>query len=83
MKIPRDLSGEDLAKALAAFGYQVTRQAGSHMRLTTALNGEHHVTIPRHDSLRLGTLAGVLADVAAHVGLAREELVSRLFGEKP
>jgi len=59
----------------------LTRQAGSHMRLTTTMNGEHHVTIPRHRPLRLGTLSGVLADVAGHLGMSREDLVFRLFGE--
>ena len=35
MKLPRDLSGDNLAKALCKLGYQVTRQTGSHLRLTT------------------------------------------------
>jgi hypothetical protein len=56
----------------------VTRQTGSHLRLTTVEHGEHHVTIPRHENLRIGTLAGVLGDVTQHFGLNREELVERL-----
>ena len=80
MRLPRDLSGDDLAKDLRAFGYQVTRQTGSHLRLTTSERGEHHVTIPRHQPLRVGTLAAILADVADHFELSREELVARLFG---
>jgi predicted RNA binding protein YcfA (HicA-like mRNA interferase family) len=40
MRLPRDLSGEDLAGALKVFGYQVTRQTGSHMRLTTMSRDE-------------------------------------------
>ncbi len=35
MKLPRDLSGDDLARALQQFGYQPTRQTGSHLRLIT------------------------------------------------
>src|SRR4051812_39831217 len=46
MRLPRDVSGDDLARALRAFGYAVTRQTGLHMRLTTAQHGEHHVTFP-------------------------------------
>jgi predicted RNA binding protein YcfA (HicA-like mRNA interferase family) len=61
MRIPRDLSGSDLVRALAAFGYVVTRQSGSHIRLTTSQGGQHHVTVPRHDALRMGTLSGILA----------------------
>lgn len=57
MKLPRDVSGDDLAKALKVLGYKVTRQTGSHMRLTTIEGGEHHITIPRHDPLRVGTFA--------------------------
>ena len=63
MKLPRNLSGDDLAQALKKLGYSVTRQSGSHMRLTTQQQGEHHVTIPCHDPLRVGTLAAILAEV--------------------
>lgn len=35
MRLPRDLSGEALAQRLRALGYRVTRQSGSHLRLTT------------------------------------------------
>ncbi len=79
MRLPRDLSGEDLVQALTSLGYRVTRQTGSHMRLTTDQAGEHHVTIPRHDPLRLGTLASILQDVAQHFGWTRQELQQRLF----
>lgn len=81
MKLPRDISGDELAKVLRTFGYNVTRQTGSHLRLTTEEQGEHHVTIPRHHSLRIGTLANILADVAAHFDISRDELVERLFGK--
>jgi predicted RNA binding protein YcfA (HicA-like mRNA interferase family) len=33
MKLPRDWAGEKLAKLLRRYGYEVTRQTGSHMRL--------------------------------------------------
>ena len=62
MRLPRDLSGKELAQALGAFGYRITRQTGSHLRLTTTDHGEHHVTVPQHDPLRVGTLAGILTD---------------------
>jgi len=80
LRLPRDVSGDDLAKALSSLGYRVTRQTGSHLRLTTTERGEHHVTVPRHAALRVGTLAAVLGDVADHFSMAREELVERLFG---
>jgi len=80
MRLPRDLSGSDLAQALRKFGYSITRQTGSHLRLTTHEHGEHHLTIPQHDALRIGTLSAILADVAAHFEISREQLVDSLFG---
>ena len=80
MKLPRSVSGEQLVKALKVLGYQITRQTGSHLRLTTIQNGEHHVTIPRHDPLRIGTFAGILDDVAVHFSLTRDDLIAKLFG---
>ena len=80
MRLPRDLSGEELAILLGRYGYEVTRQTGSHMRLTTAQGGEHHITIPRHESLRLGTLNAILRDVAEHLDISRQTLLETLFG---
>ena len=82
MKLPRDLSGRELAKALGAFEYQITRQTGSHIRLTTTRNGEHHITIPAHDALKVGTLSAILGNVAAHLELARDEVARTLFSGK-
>lgn len=56
MKLPRDISGEELATRLRKLGYEVTRTTGSHQRLTTAQNGEHHITIPLHHPLLLESL---------------------------
>ena len=79
MRLPRDLSGDDLVKALKVFGYQVTSQTGSHLRLTTMERGEHHITIPKSNPLRIGTLTGILSDVAEHFEMSREELAKKLF----
>jgi len=51
------------------------------MRLTTHERGEHHVTIPAHDALRVGTLEYILASVARHLGVDWQELELKLFGE--
>lgn len=79
MRLPRDVSGDDLARRLGRIGYEVTRQTGSHMRLTLALPREHHITIPRHRVLSLGTLRSIIDDVAAHFEITRDEMMSRLF----
>jgi predicted RNA binding protein YcfA (HicA-like mRNA interferase family) len=52
MRLPRDLTGQQLAKALAKLGYRVDRQTGSHLRLTTEKNGVHHVTVPNHSPIK-------------------------------
>ena len=80
MRLPRDLSGLQLAKALARFGYRITRQTGSHIRLTTDTPSQHHVTVPAHDPLKVGTLSGILGDVAVHLRLDRDEMLRQLFG---
>jgi len=79
VRIPRDISGADLVKALERLGYRPTRQTGSHLRLTTTLNGEHHITVPNHDPLRMGTLAAILAGVAAHHRMTRDAVIERLL----
>lgn len=50
------------------------------MRLTLSAQPEHHVTIPVHDALRIGTLAAILSAVATRLGISRDELAGRLFG---
>ena len=80
MRLPRGLSGIQLASSLRRFGYEPTRQTGSHVRLTSTIQGsEHHVTIPRHDVLKIGTLAAILADVAAYLKIDRTDLTDQLF----
>lgn len=80
MKLPRDLSGDDLATLLSRYGYQVTRQSGSHMRLSSVSSGhEHSITIPNHKSLKSGTLSAVLRDVARYLGKTKEEVQTELF----
>jgi hypothetical protein len=48
--------------------------------LTCLKPKEHHITIPLHDPLRIGTLASILADVAQAHTLSRELLLGMLFG---
>ncbi len=80
MKLPRDVSGQDIAHRLAKLGYEITRQTGSHIRLTTHRGGEHHLTVPAHANLRVGTLSAILTEVAEHLSISRAEVVDTLFG---
>jgi predicted RNA binding protein YcfA (HicA-like mRNA interferase family) len=80
MRLPRDISGTELAKALGRVGYRVVRQSGSHIRLTRDGSTQHHITIPAHDPLKIGTLAAIMSDVTGHLQLDRDKLIERLFG---
>jgi len=79
MKLPRDIGGVELARLLARYGYKITRQTGSHMRLTSMLKGEHHITIPRHKPLKVGTLNGILSDIALYLEKDKQILIDELF----
>ena len=74
MKLPRDVSGESLARAMARVGYGVTRQTGSHIRLTHEGPPQHHLTIPAHAELRAGTLSAILSMAADNLQISREQL---------
>ncbi len=78
MKTPRDLSGHELAKALRKLGYTVTRQSGSHLRVTTQQGGEHHEVVPNHSPIKLGTLKSMLRNVAQHHRMSVPELMKML-----
>ena len=77
-RVPRDVSGDLLAKKLAKLGYSVMRQSGSHIILTTLRHGEHHVSVPRHNPIQAGTLNKLLRLVAQHHGCDRDELIDML-----
>ena len=78
MKLPRNLHGTDLERALKNLGYEATRQRGSHVRVTTQTNGEHHEVIPLHKPIRTKTLSSILKSIAAHHGLSVGELLAQL-----
>ena len=76
MKLPRDLSGEDLIKHLSKhWGYQRVHQVGSHVILQTEQPMPHRVAVPAHAVLRVGTLNAILSAVAAHKNVAKEEIL--------
>jgi predicted RNA binding protein YcfA (HicA-like mRNA interferase family) len=78
-KTPRNISGQQLIKLLLKYGYEVSRQKGSHIRLTNSAKATtHHITIPDHNPLKLGTLSGILNEVCQHLEIDREELLKSL-----
>jgi len=82
VKLPRDISGTELAKRLQKLGYVVTRQTGSHQRLTKrSPEGDHHITIPAHKTLKVGTLSSILSEIAGHHKTTKEDLIEQVFGK--
>lgn len=79
MKLPRNLTGLEFVRILEILGYKITRQTGSHIRITTLQNGVHHVTVPAHNPLKVGTLSAITGDIAQHFNLTRDELLTRLL----
>lgn len=80
MKLPRNLTGRQLARRLTKLGYEIVRQEGSHIRLRTERDGRKPISIPDHAPLKIGTVSAILRDVEAHHRLSRKELLAILFG---
>lgn len=60
---PKQLSGKDVVKIFEMHGFQIKRTIGSHVRLSFLRDSSsYHVTIPLHDSLKKGTLHGIIKD---------------------
>jgi predicted RNA binding protein YcfA (HicA-like mRNA interferase family) len=78
MKLPRDIDADRLVSCLRKLDYVPVRQTGSHIRLRTMRNGEHHETIPNHQPLKVGALNAILRNVAHHHGMTRDELLEML-----
>lgn len=78
MKLPRDVSGAKLQRALRRLGYVTVRQRGSHIRVTTQVDGEHHEVVPLHSPIKAKTLSSILKSVAKHHGLTVDELLDAL-----
>jgi predicted RNA binding protein YcfA (HicA-like mRNA interferase family) len=79
VKLPRDLSGRDLIKALCRdWGYRQVHQVGSHVILQTDTPAHQRLAVPDHKTLRIGTLNSLLRLVSEHKGVDREDLLRSL-----
>jgi predicted RNA binding protein YcfA (HicA-like mRNA interferase family) len=73
------VSGKDLIKILSKYGYNIVRQSGSHIRMSiTTADGIRNITIPNHDSIRLGTLMSIVNDVSDHLRIDKEDIIKKL-----
>ncbi|MCK4241443.1 MAG: type II toxin-antitoxin system HicA family toxin [Candidatus Atribacteria bacterium] len=79
-KIPRDISGRELAKLLKKYGYEINRKTGSHIRLVSKFRDEEHkITVPDHHPIKIGTLNNILNDLVDHLKIDKKELINKLF----
>ena len=80
MKLPHDLSGQELAAGLCRhWKYQQVHQAGSHIILETEVPKHQRIAIPVHPALKIGTLGSILRAVATHKGVSREAILKPLL----
>jgi predicted RNA binding protein YcfA (HicA-like mRNA interferase family) len=71
VKVPRDVSGAEAAKALQRLGFVVTRQVGSHIRM---VKGSIRVTVPNHKTVLPKTLQSALRQA----GVSLEDFLNNL-----
>ena len=80
MRIPTDIDGRELARILTRYGYHATRQSGSHIRLTSEFKGgQHHITVPDHSPMKIGTLNSVIREVSSYLEIEKQDLIRELF----
>ncbi len=80
MKIPRDLNSYDLINLSKPYAYEISRQTGSHIRLTTLKESQHHITAPHHNPIKIGTLSPILGEIANHLNIPKQIFLQELFG---
>lgn len=71
MKLPRDVNGEEAAKALRRLGFVEMRQTGSHRMMRKE---GRTVVVPMHRPIKPGTLKGLIEQAGATL----EEFVAAL-----
>ena len=78
VKVPAMFPAAISSSGRLRLGYQLSRQKGSHAIVTTQVRGEHHVAVPMHDPIKIGTLNNILRDVSVHHGITCDELLEHL-----
>jgi len=79
VKIPRDVSGREIVKALCKdWGYRQVHQEGSHIILQTDTPTHQRIPVPDHNPVRIGTLNSILRLVAIHKGVDKQAVLASL-----
>jgi len=82
-KTPRDVSGKELVKILGKLGYKEVRRTSSHIRLSANISNKsnHHITIPDHNPIKIGTLNSIISDLADNLQIEKKALIEKLFNQ--
>jgi predicted RNA binding protein YcfA (HicA-like mRNA interferase family) len=78
LKSPRKINAKILVRFLSLHDYEVSRQKGSHIRLSRK-DGSHHITIPNHDPIKTGTLHSILNDLSRYLEINKKDLIEKLI----
>ncbi len=71
------LSGKEIIKGLESIGFSVTRQKGSHVRLSRfSIDNTEHVSIPNHDEIDKGTQKSIIRSLKPFI---IEEEIHKIF----
>ena len=79
MRLPRDISSDQLIALLKHQGFNIVKQKGSHIRLNTQVKGDYSITIPAHNPIKIGTLNAILNDLSEYLGISKEDLIAKLI----
>jgi predicted RNA binding protein YcfA (HicA-like mRNA interferase family) len=71
VKVPRDVTGREAARALRRLGFVQIRQTGSHLILRKE---NRTVVVPQHKPIKPGTLKGVIEQA----GLRLDDFMAEL-----
>ena len=79
MPKPKTLSGGDVVRIFAVFGFEVAAQRGSHIKLRRVLSDgtRQTLTVPNHRELDRGTLLGIYRQALRYI--TAEELTQHFF----
>lgn len=76
----KTLSGKDIVKILTAFGFELTKQKGSHMKLKRVVYGNTETLIVQnHKVIPVGTLKSIFNQTSKYI--SKEELYKYFYHE--
>jgi predicted RNA binding protein YcfA (HicA-like mRNA interferase family) len=79
MKLPRNVSDNELIKFLQKIGDFISRQKGNLQLSCNLPSGEHLITIPNQDPIKMGTLSSILSDISQAHKISKQELINKIF----